>query len=231
MVDNDAALSQTTLEFLDTYCERAGHAGLWAEPINALTNLFFIYVAYRCWQQVCALKQHSVHRVLDIWLLIVSLVAIGVGSGLWHTVATKEAMLADVIPITVFINIYLIAAMRRILQLRWWKVIGLWAAYQMFTVLAQMHLSADLLHGSIMYLPTYVTLVLLTVAVFLKNNATGLGFITALGIFSLSLIFRTIDLWVCPIFPLGTHFLWHTLNAVMLYQLVRLVMGHIQMRA
>jgi len=31
---------------------------------------------------------------------------------------------------------------------------------------------------------------------------------------------RPIDLEVCDYFPVGTHFLWHLLNAVVLYLLV-----------
>jgi hypothetical protein len=37
----------------------------------------------------------------------------------------------------------------------------------------------------------------------------------------MSLIFRSIDMAVCPELPLGTHFLWHLLNAVVLYLLLR----------
>ena len=33
---------------------------------------------------------------------------------------------------------------------------------------------------------------------------------------ALAIFFRAIDLTVCETFPLGTHFLWHTLNAAML---------------
>lgn len=36
-----------------------------------------------------------------------------------------------------------------------------------------------------------------------------------------SLVCRNIDMAVCPAFPLGAHFLWHILNAVVLYLLLR----------
>lgn len=32
----------------------------------------------------------------------------------------------------------------------------------------------------------------------------------------LSLVFRAIDPPVCEVFPIGTHFLWHIFNGVML---------------
>ena len=39
--------------------------------------------------------------------------------------------------------------------------------------------------------------------------------------FVVSLAFRTMDQAVCPAFPLGTHFIWHLLNAGVLYILLR----------
>jgi hypothetical protein len=39
------------------------------------------------------------------------------------------------------------------------------------------------------------------------------------GIFTASLIFRTMDREVCQWAPLGTHFIWHVLNAWLLYLL------------
>jgi hypothetical protein len=36
-----------------------------------------------------------------------------------------------------------------------------------------------------------------------------------------SLVFRSIDQAVCASFPLGTHFLWHCLNGLVLYLLLR----------
>jgi hypothetical protein len=40
-------------------------------------------------------------------------------------------------------------------------------------------------------------------------------------IFMVSLALRIVDLDICDAFPLGTHFLWHVLNAVLLYLLLR----------
>ncbi len=219
-------MNQTTLTFLDSYCERAGDAALWAEPINAVSNLLFFYVAYLCWRELRPQAFNRFRKAGDIWLLLVALIGIGIGSGLWHTYANRATMLADVIPITLFINVYLISAMRRVLGLRWLAIGICWGLYQVFTVAAQRYLSPDTLNGSIMYVPTYVTLAVLAAAILKKHASDGLEFVFILGIFSLSLIFRTVDLWVCPFLPLGTHFLWHVLNAVMLYRLVRVLMTH-----
>jgi len=47
------------------------------------------------------------------------------------------------------------------------------------------------------------------------------GLELAVLIFTVSLAVRTIDLAICDTFPLGTHFLWHLLNATVLYVLLR----------
>ncbi len=42
---------------------------------------------------------------------------------------------------------------------------------------------------------------------------------TAAAIFTVSIVFRTIDKMLCAAFPIGTHFLWHACNAIVLYLL------------
>ena len=58
-----------------------------------------------------------------------------------------------------------------------------------------------------------------------RRTQRGTIFLAA-GLFALSLSFRTIDLTICAVFPLGTHFIWHSLNAVVLYLLLRAAMKH-----
>ena len=43
----------------------------------------------------------------------------------------------------------------------------------------------------------------------------------AAAVFTLSLILRIIDLAICNALPLGTHFLWHICNAIVLYLALR----------
>jgi hypothetical protein len=42
-----------------------------------------------------------------------------------------------------------------------------------------------------------------------------------------SLVARSSDMPICNVFPLGTHFIWHLLNATLLYLLVRLAIEKI----
>jgi hypothetical protein len=50
----------------------------------------------------------------------------------------------------------------------------------------------------------------------------------AAAVFVTSLIFRVIDLDICGLLPVGTHFLWHILNAVVIYLVL---CGAIEQRA
>jgi hypothetical protein len=49
--------------------------------------------------------------------------------------------------------------------------------------------------------------------------------------FTLSLTWRTIDVAACETFPPGTHFLWHLLNAAVLYVLLRTAIANGQITA
>ena len=71
---------------VDGYCERLG-PGFWAEPVNALTNLAFIVAAIWAWRRG--------EGELPVRVLAAILFAIGVGSGLFHTLGRGGGCGAD----------------------------------------------------------------------------------------------------------------------------------------
>lgn len=223
-------MTETALTYLDGYCERAGDAALLAEPLNAFTNLFFIAAAMAAVYALGKLAAAHKRPPLDLWLLMTALMAIGIGSGLWHLVPNHHTVLMDVIPITLFIHIYLIAAMRRLLGFSVRRAVCWWLVYVGVSVAAQLALPPDMLNGTVMYLPTYLTMIVLAAAVYRKDQATGRTFISMVGVWSVSLVLRTVDMAVCEQLPIGTHFLWHTLNAYMLYRLLRVLIAQAENR-
>lgn len=216
----------STLTYLDSYCERAGDPSIWAEPLNAATNLFFIWFAFKSFQLIRKMPDTSFRRTGDIWALTFAMFTIGIGSGLWHTYARQWSVMADVIPIGIFINLYIFSLFMRLAGFRFWQAGLAWAMFQGLSIAAELYLPRDFLNGSVMYLPT---LMVLGAAVgWLKwcerDSWNELGFIALM--FVGSLIFRTMDLSVCDTFPVGTHFVWHMVNAVVLFRLVRLLVAN-----
>lgn len=200
---------------IDLYCERLTH-GFWAEPANAVTNVAFLVAAlaaFRLWRGRGG-------RDGPALALIAVTVCVGLGSFAFHTLATRPAMLADVLPIAVFIHGYFFMAMARFLGLRWWLAL---AATVGFAVAATVLSGAlrPVFGGSAGYVPALLAIFGVAAAVAPRARRLA-GALAAAGlVFTVSLAMRVLDAPVCDAFPLGTHFLWHLLNATVLYLLLR----------
>src|SRR6185369_8022033 len=83
---------------VDLYCERTS-AEFWAEPVNALTNLSFIVAALAI---VWLMRRKGARASLPSLFLTINLVVIGLGSFLFHTLANRLMMLADLLPIFIY---------------------------------------------------------------------------------------------------------------------------------
>ena len=163
--------------------------------------------------------------------------AVGIGSFLFHTLANRWSLLADVLPIGVSIYSYFLIAMRRFLGLGGPMALGLTLAFFGFSlVFERLWVAAvgpDRLNGSIGYVPA--ALAMLAVGATLRlvgagsrpsariraRRRAGGALLLAAACFALSLGLRTIDERVCPAMPAGTHMFWHVLNALVLFQLMR----------
>ena len=101
-----------------------------------------------------------------------------------------------------------------------------WTALALFFAVT-FHLEAEsydgLIWGGAMYLPTLAAMLVFGVALIRRHAAAGRAFFVAAGLFVLSFTARTLDMPLCPALPIGTHYLWHILNATVLYLLVRVV--------
>ncbi len=199
---------------IDQYCERLDPS-FWAEPVNALTNAAFIIAA------VMALAdwRRSGSNDRPVLALITVVFVIGLGSFAFHTLATRGARLLDVIPIGVFIYGYFLLALRRMLGMRWVYAIVLLIAFIALSNALAILVPREVLNGSTGYFPALGAL--LVIGWLRKDSAAGRAMLIAAAIFIVSLGLRIVDLDICSAFPVGTHFLWHVLNAVLLYVLLR----------
>ncbi|HXH04751.1 MAG TPA: ceramidase domain-containing protein [Candidatus Competibacteraceae bacterium] len=203
----------------DQYCERIA-AGPWGEPLNLLSSLAFLLAAALALRLYRAQPGLRPGNSPDLLALIALLTAIGIGSGLWHALATRWAELLDVIPIMLFISLYLLSTLYRVFRLGVWGTAGVFLAYQALNQGVVLRFPPETLNGSIFYLPTWGCLLLLALWLRRRHHPLGDTFLAALGLFTLSLGCRTLDLALCATIPSGTHFLWHALNGLLLYLLL-----------
>jgi hypothetical protein len=204
---------------MDAYCERTA-PGLLAEPLNAITNASFLIAAWAAW----LLATRSGRLPADIQILLWLAVATGIGSGLWHTYATAWALILDIVPILLFLVWFFWLYLRGVAGMPAPFAAAAIAAFPLATVLAQRF--GDVLHGALYYTPALIFVLGLGLYHARRREAARYTLLAAAGALGLALVFRTIDQEVCPALPIGTHFLWHSLNGLAAYLAMRcLILG------
>jgi len=206
------------LAHIDLYCERTD-PGLWAEPLNALSNIGFLIAAALLWRRASLTRGSHMDYVLALLIAL-----IGVCSGLFHVFGTVWGMWLDVGGISLFILFYLQQYLRRLaLWPRWACALGLIA----FLLLSQgfERIGGLGLNGSETYLPPCATLIVLALWSRRHTPAATRWLWMAAGSFLISLTLRTLDMALCASWPAGLHFGWHLLNACVLYFCVRGLMA------
>jgi hypothetical protein len=209
---------------IDGYCERLG-PGLWAEPLNAATNGAFILAA------LIALGLAIRAGRLDgpvAWLVALTF-AVGTGSFLFHTHATVWAAMTDTTPIALFILSYIAIAMNRFAGLGWGRALFLMLAFLagMVALSALLRVTlAPLIGGSTSYVPALVALLGVGLWLAARAHPAGGWLLAAVVVFSVSLTFRALDAPLCADWPVGTHFLWHLLNGLVLGLLLVALIRH-----
>lgn len=205
---------------IDLYCERLG-PGFWAEPLNAVSNGGFIAVA------IVALLVQFRHGLHDTFIFALSLLVlvIGVGSFLFHTFANGWSVLTDVIPITLFIYLYLALALRRFVVLAWPTVIMSLVVFFGLSFALEAALR-PLLSGSAAYAPALLAMLAVGTLLGSRRRPEAQPVLAAGIAFLVSLTLRTLDMPLCASWPSGTHFAWHLLNAATLATLLFAAIRH-----
>jgi hypothetical protein len=163
---------------------------------------------------------------------------------MFHTFATGWARLADVTPIAAFITLYMVLALTRFLELSIWSAVALSGAVVALTLAMFLcggvlpeglcRVLSTSLSGSLAYLPALIALGVTGTILYRRKHRATDWVLSAMCLFTVSLILRTLDGWPkgnaigCMVremgertVHLGTHSLWHILNAVTLYLLLR----------
>ena len=203
---------------IDIYCERLD-IGIWAEPINAVTNVAFILASIFMWLRCKNLVEG---RILSFLLF-----SIGCGSFLFHTFAQTWAAILDVMAILIFILTYIFVANRRFLV--WSKMVSLIGVILFFPyqlLLVSILSNIQFFGSSVQYIP--VAILIFIYSGLLRKSEPNLsrGLFIGAAILCLSIFSRTVDEPLCSILSVGTHFVWHILNAIMLSWMIEILRRH-----
>jgi hypothetical protein len=145
-------------------------------------------------------------------------------------------LLADVVPIDLFMLVYLGFALNRFLGVpSGWTVLTLigFAAIVFFTIQlkcwgggigfpgVEVTGASECLNGSLVYLPALLAMAIVGGLLAERKHPAAPFILWAALIFAISVTFRSLDLALCDAYQLqgrriGTHFVWHLLNALVL---------------
>jgi hypothetical protein len=226
-------------EHVFLYCERGTNAALLAEPINAVSNFAFLLAGLVGLQLV--LWRPPEERSADQFLLPVLVLFIGLGSLAFHLYADQGTALADVVPIAVFMLVYLGFALNRFLAVPpGWTVLLVigFAAIVGLTMQVrcgdgivgfagpELEGAKPCLNGSLFYLPALAAMIVIGLMLSEREHKAAPWILWAAVIFAVSVTLRSLDLALCDKVliegrKVGTHFAWHVLNALALFLLLR----------
>jgi hypothetical protein len=155
--------------------------------------------------------------------------------------ADRASLLADVVPIDVFLLVYLGFALNRFLGVPpGWTVLILigFAAIVFLTMQlkcwsggigfpgAEVTGASECLNGSLVYLPALLAMAVVGGLLAERRHPAAPFILWAALIFAISVTFRSLDLALCDAYEIqgrkiGTHFVWHLLNGLALFLLLR----------
>jgi len=199
---------------VDLYCERLG-PGLFAEPLNALSNLAFpgasLWLLLRPRAPGSPKASPWYVRVLAALIFLIGLASLS-----FHMFATVGTEILDVLFIALFIYFFVGCFFCHHFGWPWWTAVLTLPGFLAFSKLVEMPFAANALNGSVGYLPPIAALLLMALFLLITKRSGGGKLAAAAVIFLISLTLRTMDQAWCLSLPIGTHWLWHCLNAATL---------------
>jgi len=200
------------------YCEQPVFDGLF-EPLNTLTNLAFVIAGIMVFLK---LRKGKMLDFKGKWFSLL-LVIIGFGSLAWHLARYDVTLIIDSLPIGIFILSYLYFYLRVTVHSFWLRILFL-AGLPLFILLFAWVLkpfvdSLLLSNGGMGYLAALAYFAILQMYNFILRNGFAWKSLYVVFLFFISICFRQYDLYFCEATGgMGTHFIWHILNAVVLYR-------------
>ena len=199
---------------MSTYCEN-GIGLFYTQPVNTISNIVIFVSAYFSYQLVRTYRIKNL--IIRILPLIIVLAAIG--SILWHGIPNLLTSFADLVPLSAFVLVSFFFLLDKCLP----NKSLVWGSLFAF-VLIQFPFIFGIFPSFNGLLPYSIVLIFGLFALFglaRRYKALVSQLIFVLLIFIIALFFRTIDHTICSRLSIGTHSLWHILNALVFYLSVR----------
>jgi hypothetical protein len=212
-------MAQAPLTHWYGICERTD-PGILAEPLNVLSSLAFVYVAVAIYRHYCRHEDLERKWIWDVHALTFITFLIGINSVVFHLFPNPTTELVDTVTIVLFIILYFWSVLFRIGRTSIFQAAICFIAFVGFSHIL-VHQFPRALNDSIGYLSSMIALIMIAVHLHLKARPSSSHFMLAALIGVVSLFCRAIDREVCEETLVGTHFLWHVLNATLIYILLK----------
>lgn len=201
---------------LPTYCERGSSMDFFAEPLNAISNIAFILVGFGIYN---LLRKNRIQRV-EYKAVLVLVILVGFGSFLWHATGTSYALILDVIPSALSFALITYIFLSKLIGN---KLLALLLVLLLLPLrfFISSFATTDNISSLIRNLINATVFLVMIVLAFKKYGRIAFEGLGVLTVYILAITMRIIDGQVCSTFYVGTHFLWHILNALAVYLAVR----------
>lgn len=208
---------------VDDYCQLTG-PGWDAGTVNAWSNAAFLLAALAAWRLLSINPNAKAHRTIRALTLLAALA--GVGGYLFHTSDASWATWGETIPILAFMLLYVWLLLRRFFRWHFLFAIPALALYAAAIYWLEVRTPGLAPFGRALNLPTLVFFLLAAIGFLMRQREAFWPMFWALLVLMASSVASTADAAICPQLGLGSHVLWHLLDALLLYLLLRLAILH-----
>lgn len=205
----------STVNTVGHYCGRFG-PGLLGEPLNSFSNLAFVAGAALAW---LAWRRNSIKDPWQLPLFALA-AAIGAGSFIFHSAPTPTTLLVALVPIQLFGLVYVAYLCVRYLRVPKLATLVLVTS---FFVARQWWIAAAPqggFGGGITHVPSLLALIAVGACLLLRREPVGRYVLAGCAAYIAALLARSWDLYLCPDFTFGLHWLWHLLTGLTCTMLV-----------
>jgi len=192
--------------------------------MNAWSNGAFLIAAIAGWRLLSVSPNAKAHRTIRALTLLGALA--GIGGYLFHRSDAPYARWGETVPILAFMLLYVWLLLRRFFHWNFLFAIPVVAIYAVAVYWLETHAPGQAPFGRAMNLPTLVLFLLAAIGFLLRLREAFWPMLWALVVLLASSVASTADAPICPMLGLGTHVIWHLLDALLLYLLLRLAVLH-----